>query len=91
MVQCEFPFKFKGKSYNGCIDFVDIKDGKKVPGDPWCSTKVKGSDREHVSGGGHYGDCNSSCPRAGTLLSSPIGSVITLQNKIVLSVKINAI
>ena len=41
-----------------------ILDGKKVPGDPWCSTKVKGSDRQHVSGGGYYGDCNSSCPNA---------------------------
>jgi len=63
LVQCEFPFKFKGVTYDGCIDFIDIKNGTKIPGDPWCSTKVNGSDREHVSGGSHYGDCGSSCPR----------------------------
>ena len=63
-MQCEFPFKFKGKTYNGCIDYIDIKNGQKVPGDPWCSTKVSGSDRRHVSGGGHYGKCHSSCPSA---------------------------
>ena len=62
-VQCEFPFKYKGQTHNGCIDFIDIKDGIKVPGDPWCSTKVQGADREHVTGGKHYGDCNDSCPR----------------------------
>merc|ERR1712217_884391 len=61
-LQCEFPFKFKGQTYNGCIDFIDIKNGQKVPGKPWCSTKVRGADREHVSGGSHYGDCNSFCP-----------------------------
>ena len=63
LVQCEFPFKFKGETYDGCIDFIDIKNGTKIPGDPWCSTKVNGSDREHVSGGSHYGNCGSSCPR----------------------------
>jgi len=63
-VNCEFPFKYKGQLHNGCIDFIDIKNGVKVPGKRWCSTKVTGSDREHVSGGDHYGDCNSSCPDA---------------------------
>ena len=61
-VPCEFPFKFKGKIHHGCIDYIDIKNGQKVPGNPWCSTKVRGSDRIHVNGGSHYGDCNSSCP-----------------------------
>merc|ERR1719219_1960701 len=61
LTQCEFPFKFKGETHNGCIDYVDIRRGKKVPGEPWCSTKVRGSDREHVTGGGHYGECTSSC------------------------------
>ena len=62
--QCEFPFKFLGETYHGCIDFLDIKNGRKVPGKPWCSTKVSGSDRQHVSGGGHYGDCDSACESA---------------------------
>ena len=61
-VQCEFPFKYKGKTHNGCIDYIDIKNGTKVPGELWCSTKVSGSDRQHVTGGGHYGECDSSCP-----------------------------
>ena len=60
--RCKFPFKFKGEMHNGCIDYIDVKNGQKIPGDPWCSTKVVGSNREHVSGGGHYGECNSSCP-----------------------------
>ena len=62
--KCQFPFKFKDKTHNGCIDFIDIRNGKKVPGKPWCSTKVRGSDRKHVEGGGHYGNCDSSCPNA---------------------------
>ena len=45
LTRCKFPFKFKGETHNGCIDYIDVKDGKKVPGDPWCSTKVKGSER----------------------------------------------
>jgi len=69
LMQCEFPFKYKGETLYGCIDWIDIKDGKKVSvntlknGKPWCSTKVSGPDREHVSGGGHFGDCDSSCPK----------------------------
>ena len=68
-MQCEFPFKYKGETHYGCIDYIDVKNGQKVPlnkGDkPWCSTKVSGSDREHVSGGGYYGECDSSCLDAG--------------------------
>merc|ERR1712083_1277969 len=69
LMQCEFPFKYKGETLYGCIDWIDIKDGKKVSvnalknGKPWGSTKVSGPDREHVSGGGHFGDCDSSCPK----------------------------
>merc|ERR1712217_422 len=60
--KCQFPFKFKGKTFNKCIDFIDIKDGEKVLGKPWCSTKVRASDKKHVDGGSHYGNCDSSCP-----------------------------
>ena len=63
-VPCEFPFKFEGETHYGCIDFIEINNGRKVPGDPWCSTKVIGSDRTHVGGGGHYGECHSRCPGA---------------------------
>ena len=65
-VQCEFPFKFHGETYNGCIDFTDIKDGRKIPSErPWCSTKVRGRNRNHVGGGRNYGFCNSQCPMDG--------------------------
>jgi len=63
-VDCEFPFKFHGETYYGCIDFSSIKRGRKVPAEPWCSTKVRGSDRRHVRGGSHFGNCNSGCPDA---------------------------
>ena len=62
--ECEFPFKFEGETHNSCIDFLEIKDGQKIPtqdGSHWCSTKVNGSDREHVRGGGFFGDCPTSC------------------------------
>ena len=35
-----------------------------MPGRPWCSTKVSGSQREHVKGGRHFGNCDDSCPDA---------------------------
>ena len=79
LTQCEFPFKFKGRTHNSCIDYVDIlPGGKEVKDEPWCSTKVSGSDRKYVSGGGHYGDCDSSCepqdPRSPTQpLRTPLG------------------
>jgi len=64
LVDCEFPFKFHGETYYGCIDFSNIKRGRKVPADPWCSTKVEGSDRRHVRGGSHFGNCDPGCPDA---------------------------
>ena len=65
-VQCEFPFKFHGETYNGCIDFTDKINGRKIPSErPWCSTKVRGRDRKHVGGGRNYGFCNSQCPMDG--------------------------
>ena len=63
-VQCEFPFKFEGETHYGCIDYIVAKNGRKVPGRPWCSTKVSGSQREHVKGGRHFGNCDDSCPDA---------------------------
>ena len=73
--KCQFPFKFKDKTHNGCIDFIDIRNGKKVPGDPWCSTKVRGVDREHVTGGSHYGDCNDSCQSADEVPTNPTSEI----------------
>ena len=62
---CQFPFKFKGTTEYGCTLTLDIDtNGEIIPvstGIPWCSTKVSGSERQHVSGGGHWGDCSSSC------------------------------
>ena len=63
-VQCEFPFKFEGETHYGCINYIEVKNGRKVPGKPWCSTKVSGSQREHVKGGRHFGNCDDSCPSA---------------------------
>ena len=63
-VQCEFPFKFEGETHYGCIDYTEVKNGRKVLGDPWCSTKVEGPQRRHVRGGGHFGNCDNSCPNA---------------------------
>ena len=66
---CEFPFRYKGELFYGCIDFLSLRKGEKVPlkeGDkPWCSTKVNETDREHVNGGGYWGECDMSiCPNA---------------------------
>merc|ERR1711988_1486391 len=63
-VPCEFPFKFEGETHYGCINYIEVKNGRKVPGKPWCSTKVSGSQREHVKGGRHFGNCDDSCPDA---------------------------
>ena len=62
-MQCEFPFKYQNETYYGCIDFI-YHNGQKDPVKPWCSTKVRGSDRKHMFGGQHYGDCDSSCESA---------------------------
>jgi hypothetical protein len=54
--KCIFPFKFKGKTYNGCPP--DLKD----PSRGWCSTNVD-SDGNHRRGGGNYGFCDPlHCP-----------------------------
>merc|ERR1712038_910962 len=53
---CIFPFKHKGKSYFGCPPDPD------VAGRHWCSTEVDNRGN-HVSGKGHYGFCDESCPR----------------------------
>ena len=64
---CKFPFVFKDEIFFSCTTIIGKNDdGSFIQGDPWCSTKVNGSDREHVSGGSHYGNCPSSCP---TILS----------------------
>ena len=52
---CIFPFVHEGKSYFGCP--IDPDDSSKR----WCSTQVD-SNGNHVIGGGHYGECGSSCP-----------------------------
>lgn len=69
---CQFPFKYDGETFHGCIDFdVDSNTGRRQfvnrrgrPIKPWCSTKVDQSTRRHTSGGGFFGDCDASCPSA---------------------------
>jgi len=46
---------------------------------PWCSTKVNESTREHVKGGGFYGDCDDTpqCPNVGGYDRQPFNKVVT--------------
>jgi len=53
--ECKFPWKFNGKTLNGCTDETD-PDGKF-----WCSTKVDDK-LEHIGGQGNWGFCRQSCP-----------------------------
>lgn len=71
---CVFPFKFDEEEFDGCINFILEKDdngnytGDRILVKPWCSTKVDETTREHVAGGGFYGDCDEKkpqCPNAG--------------------------
>ena len=55
---CIFPFKYNGKTYNGCEK--DHEDGTKT----WCSTKVD-SKGHHVPGQNEYGHCGKNCPKQG--------------------------
>jgi len=54
-VECDFPFTYKGKEYNGCTD-ADSPDGSK-----WCATKVD-SNREMLQDSSHktyfWGTCD---------------------------------
>ena len=50
-----FPFRYNGVSYNTCT--LHQADNNK----PWCSTLVD-ENKNHVPGGGHYGDCGPKCP-----------------------------
>lgn len=63
---CVFPFKFEGKTYDGCTYHIS-KNGERDP-KPWCSTKID-SNGEHVKssrkGGKHFGHCSKNCPMAG--------------------------
>ena len=49
---CQFPFIFENETYYGCT----LK-GARPGGNSWCSTKQNQLTQEHVSGGGHFGDC----------------------------------
>ena len=65
---CQFPFRYNGVSYSTCT--LDAADDPSVP---WCSTLVD-DNGNHVSGGGHYGDCGPKCPFPGrsTFLSAKL-------------------
>ncbi len=54
-----FPFRYNGASYNTCT-LQQADDNK-----PWCSTLVD-DNNNHVTGGGHYGDCGPKCPMPDT-------------------------
>ena len=51
-----FPFRYNGVIYNTCT-LQDSDDENKA----WCSTLVD-DNNNHVTGGGHYGDCGPKCP-----------------------------
>ena len=61
-----FPFRYNGVSYNTCT-LQQADDNK-----PWCSTLVD-DNNNHVSGGGHYGDCGPKCPLPDPTLPDPTG------------------
>ena len=61
---CVFPFRYNGISYHRCT--LEQADEQGVA---WCSTLVD-ENGNHVSGGGHYGNCGPNCPLPGrTILS----------------------
>ena len=51
---CVFPFKYHGKSYDGCT-LENADDGI-----PWCSTEVD-SQGVHVGTQGKWGHCGQEC------------------------------
>ena len=51
---CQFPFIFRGRTYNSCADWTA---GGQPAGTTWCSTKVD-TNREHLKG--FYMFCPSS-------------------------------
>ena len=59
--RCNFPFKYKGKSFDTCTYFNSFDENK-----AWCSTKKDKNDN-HIFESGHWGYCkeNSSCPLPG--------------------------
>lgn len=52
---CIFPFNYDNITYFGCTLKNDPENKA------WCSTKVEEETQEHISGGGHWGHCNSQC------------------------------
>ena len=56
---CQFPFRYNGVSYSTCS--LEAADDENKP---WCSTLVD-ENGNHVSGGGHYGDCGPKCLLSG--------------------------
>ena len=80
--QCQFPFKYDGKTFNGCIDFTVKKNGNHRPVKPWCSTKVNELTREHIRGKGYFGDCDNTpqCPNVGGF-NEPVEEVIETPGK----------
>ena len=60
---CQFPFKFKGRTFYECTTITGTDDNDEYEyGNPWCSTKTD-DNGNHISGQGVYGDCiDESCP-----------------------------
>ena len=60
--RCQFPFRYSGKEYNGCIVYEtkgnDVKSN--VTRVAWCSTKVHPGNRSHIHR--HWGYCSEDCP-----------------------------
>jgi len=53
---CQFPFIYKGVTYNECTTVEEDK--------PWCSTETNPTTNEHVGEGGHWGYCfQENCPK----------------------------
>ena len=54
---CQFPFIYKDQIFHGCTTVL-YKTGDTFP---WCSTKRKPGDLEHLTGDQNYGNCSDNC------------------------------
>ena len=60
--RCNFPFEYKGVTYNECTDVdSEKKNGTKFF---WCATKVN-EDGKFSQESWHWGECNEYCDRTG--------------------------
>ena len=77
---CQFPFEYSGKEYNGCIeyDLPKNRDNPTFEKNMWCSTKVHATNRSHIHG--HWAQCSKECPAEKRYNSKNTEKLTTLQD-----------